>query len=156
MGISESRVYWNWQRTAVAVIAALVFLQFYRANEPRSANVFPLASRYTSGIIVDAPITVPAHDYVSYKVDFNRRTNLKGKFWTGDKKIGIECLVLDAANFEAWKAAAAYKSIAATGYVPGGKVDQVLGPGIYHIVLSNRAAADSDSEKTVQTTFLAD
>ena len=149
-------VYWNWQRTAAVVIAVLAVLQFFRANRPRPAADIPAAPKYTTGTIVDAPVIVPPHEFVSYRAEFNRRTDLKGEFQTGSRKVRVECLVLDAENFELWKSGSANESIAATNYVPGGKIIKVLGPGVYYIVVSNRDAPDADTEKTVRMSFVAE
>ena len=147
------RVYWNWQRTAAVVIAVFAVLQFFRANRPRTAAEIPAAPKYTTGTIVDAQVVVPPHEFVSYRAEFNRRTNLKGEFQTGSKKVRVECLLLDAENFELWKSGLANKSIAATSYVPGGKIIRVLEPGVYFIVVSNRDAPDADLQKTVRMSF---
>ena len=157
MAARRSIVYWNWQRTAVVAIAILAGLQFFRANLPHpAATDTPAASRYTSGVIVDAPVVIAPHDFVSYKTEFNRRTTIRGEFFTGNNKTRVECLLLDAANFELWKAASDNRSISATGYVPGGKVIRVVEPGTYYVVISNRSAVDADAEKTVQVSFTAE
>jgi hypothetical protein len=154
MSERKSIVYWNWQRTAVVVIAVLAVLQFFRANSPRPVtNVVPAAPKYTTGTLVDAPVVIPPRDFVSYKIDLNRRAKLNGEFQTGDEKVRVESLLLDAVNFEAWKAASDNRRISATGYVPGGKVIRVLEPGTYYIVISNRDGTDADREKTVNARF---
>jgi hypothetical protein len=154
---SRPNFYWNWQKTAAVVIALLALLQYFRANRPRHASAdTPAPPRYTTGTIVDAPVGLAPHQFVSYNVDFNRRTNLRGEFQTGDVKVRVECLLLDAANYEAWRASSDNKRISATGYVPGGKVIRVLEPGTYYIVISNRDGADSDKEKTVNANFVAE
>lgn len=152
----KPKLYWNWQRTAAVVIAVLAVLQFFRANRPRPAAEIPAAPKYTTGTIVDAPIVVPPREFVSYRAEFNRQTNLKGEFQTGSKKVRVECLVLDAENFELWKSGSANERIAATNYVPGGKVIRVLEPGVYYIVVSNRDAPGADTEKTVRVSFVAE
>jgi hypothetical protein len=156
MSERRSLIYWNWQRTAVLVIALLALLQFFRANRPSNPRNSSDAFKYTSGVIVDAPVVVPPRDFVSYKIDLNRRTKLRGEFRTGDREITIEILVLDAANFDAWKSGAPNSRISATSQVPGGKVIRVLEPGTYHIVLNNREGPNADVEKTVQATFAAE
>src|SRR5829696_646277 len=149
--------YWNWQTATVVVIAVFAALLFFRANRPPSvAADTPAAPRYTTGIIVDAPVVVPPHEFVSYKIEFNRRTNIRGEFQTGSVKVRVECLLLDAANFEAWKAAGDNKRISATGYVPGGKVIRTVEPGTYYLVISNRDGADAEKEKTVNAKFVAE
>src|SRR6476661_4978935 len=157
MPASRSIFYWNWQRTAVVAIAILAGLQFFRANLPLTAPAEELpAKRYTTGVIVDAPVVIPPRDHLSYKAEFNRRTKITGEFFTANNKIRIECLLLDAANYELWNASSTYRSISATGYVPGGKVVRVVEPGTYYIVISNRSAPDSDVEKSVQVKFAAE
>lgn len=152
----EPKVYWNWLRTAAVVLAVVGVLQFYRANRPAPVSVLPTAAKYTTGTIVDAPVVVPPRSFVSYRVEFNRRTDLKGSFQTGDKTIRIECIVLDQANFEAWKSGASNQRLSSTGFVPGGKIVRVLEPGIFYIVISNRDAVDAEQEKTVQALFTAE
>ena len=153
---NRSIFYWNWQRSAVLVIAALALLQFFRANRPPVVPRGETAvSRYTTGTIVDARVAVPAGEFVSYKMEFNRRTKLGGEFQTGDTRVRVECLLLDDANFEAWKAGTEFKSVSATGFVPGGKVVRVLPPGTYHLVISNRGGPGEQAEKSVRATFTA-
>jgi hypothetical protein len=145
-----SIVYWNWQRTVALAVAVLAVLQIFRANRPDAGTAVPPAPRYTTGTIVDAAIELAPHEFVSYKAEFNRRTKLTGDFQTGQIKVRVECLVLDEANFEAWRSGQAFKSISATGYVPGGRVVRVLEPGIYYVVISNR---DGGEAKVVNAKF---
>ena len=152
--------YWNWQLGAVVVIAALALLQFFRANRPPAASTqqgeTAAVSRYTTGTIVDARVVVPAGDFVSYKMEFNRRTKIEGEFRTGDLKVRVECLVLDDGNFEKWKAGTEFKSVSATGFVPGGKIVRTVQPGTYHLVVSGRGGPGPAAEKSVRASFAAE
>lgn len=104
MSFSDQLLRWNWQRTVIVIVAMLAILQLYRANRPPPPAPPNRAVIYTaSGPIVDAAVTVPAGDFVSYKLDLNRRANIYGTFWSGKKGVEITCMVADAANFEAWK-----------------------------------------------------
>lgn len=158
MAENRSVLYRSRQLSAAVLLAAAVIILIFRANRPAPPTEIPetsAASKYTFGTIIDAPVVVPPNGFVSYKVDFNRRVNLKGEFQTGNIKVRVECLVLDAQNFEAWKLNTENRRISATGYVPGGKIIRVLEPGTYYIVIANRGS-DAGVEKTVRTRFAAE
>ena len=154
MSFSDQLLRWNWQRTAIVIVAMLAILQLYRANRPPSPAPPNRAVIYTaSGPIVDAAVTVPAGDFVSYKLDLNRRANISGTFWSGNKGVEITCMVADAANFEAWKDGKPARHVIDTGEVPAGQIDRKLEPGTYYLVLSNRAGK---SDKTLRAGFRID
>ncbi len=154
MSVSDQLLRWNWQRTAILVVAILAILQLYRANRPPPPAPPNRAVIYTAaGPIVDAAVAVPAGDFVSYKLNLNRRANISGTFESGNKAVEITCIVTDAANFEAWKDGKAAKHVADTGEVPAGQVARKLEPGTYYLVLSNR---DGRSAKTLRASFRID
>lgn len=135
----------------MVVVIAFAGFQFFRANRPLTPKPGPTPFVSTIGTVVDETVNIPAGDFVSFKIALNRRARLKGLFQTDSRKNTVECLVVDAENFERWKNRSEYKSLAKTNYVPGGRIESVLAPGEYYLILDNRAS--SDSAKSVQANF---
>lgn len=146
----SSHFRWSWRRTIAVVILLIAVIQFYRVNRPADFESEPRKVFYTQpGTLIDGTITVPARDFLSYKIDLNRPARLIGKFWSGDKKIRVRCFIADQNNFLKWKSGELATYIADTGEVPSGQIGRKLAPGAYLLVLANI----EDAPKTLQATF---
>ena len=65
-------------------------------------------------------------------------------------KARVAVLVVDETDFEKWKQQSEFKGRVSTGYVPGGKINPVLEPGSYYLIIDNRA---NETPLSVQTNF---
>lgn len=147
---------WIWLAVVVVVVIALATMQLLRANRPvhEVSNTSP-PPLYTYGSIVEGNIDISAEQVLPYKLNFNKRTRIRGTFWTGEKSRRISALVLTEGNFEKWKAGTEFKVISNTGYVPRGKIEIVTDPGVYYLVLENRSK-EYGGDKTVEINFTAE
>lgn len=128
---------------AVALLA-LGALQIYRANRPRTVTNEPPPILQTTGTIVDDVINIPAGGFVPYRMNFTHRVRVVGKFRAVDRRQTFACLLLTADNFEKWKQRSDYRSVAETGYLPGGKMNHVLEAGTYYLVFDNRNSTEKE------------
>lgn len=148
---------WTWPQVIIVVLVLLGGIQFYRVNTVVSvinSGVTPTPFISTSGIVVEGPITIEAHGYLPFKMDFNSRVTFKGWFAATAKNSRIDCLLLNKEAFELWKNGGEYKSVAQTGFVPGGRIERVLEPDTYYLIFDNRLAGEPD--KKIDTYFKVD
>jgi hypothetical protein len=66
-------------------------------------------------------------------------------------KSKVAIVVVEEANFEKWKLQTDFKPRVGTGYVPGGKINPVLEPGTYFLIIDNRS---NPNPQSVQTNFV--
>ncbi len=143
---------WTWPHILSVVLFLLIGIHFYRVNAVTSTaagdtSVF----KSTNGTIVDGQIVVAAEDYLSFKMDFNRRVTVKGWFATGTSNKRIECLLLNKNAFELWKNGKEFNSVARTGFLPSGKMEHVVEPNTYFLIFSNQKPGEP--EKAFETFF---
>lgn len=133
-----------WLKIAAGVLLVLLAYNFYRINrtEPPAASPTPVPVQYTEGEIASGQITIEPGGFMPYRVNFNHRATINGNFRVVGKNPWITCLILDEANFEKWRAGNEFIAVNSTGRVPVGRVSRQLAPGIYFLVLDNRASPD--------------
>jgi hypothetical protein len=149
----ESIWRWRWPIIGIAVVAVLLGIQMLRVNKrPAAPTSAPETHMYTrSGPLVSGEIVVPPADYYSSRIDLNRRAKVSGEFRTADLKSRVSVLVIREDDFENWKLDSGYGALAQTGYVPGGKINSVLEPGTYLLIIDNRR---NDDNRFVRTDFI--
>jgi len=142
-----------WPIIAFAVVAVLIGIQVLRVNKPDEypvATTVPVAYS-TPGQLLSGNITIGGGEFVSNQITLNRRAKLSGNFQTGSVKAKVAIVVVDEANFEKWKLQTDFKPRVGTGYVPGGKINPVLDPGTYFLIIDNRP---NPNPQTVQADFV--
>ena len=138
---------WIWLAVIAGVLAVLLIFQFMRANRPAPEANRSQAAVYTTGTIVEGELNIPTDQYLSYRMNFNKKSKLIGNHWTGDTKRRVLVLVLSDQDFEKWKAGGEFKAVIQTGYVPRSKVESVIDPGVYHLVFDNRSKEYGGDQK---------
>ena len=146
---------WIWLAVIIVVAIALAAMQFLRANRPIRESSNAATPLYTYGSIIEGEIAIGAEQVLQYKLNFNKRTHLHGTFLTGDKSRRISALVLTESDFEKWNTGTEFKAISNTGYVPWGKIETVIEPGIYYLVIENRLK-EYGGDKIVEIDFTAE
>jgi hypothetical protein len=139
---------WRWPLIAVVALLALLGIQIIRVNQPRTAANVEKIEYSSPGPLVPGEVVVPAESYYANRINLNRRGKIYGSFRTGNVHRRIDVLVLDDANFEKWKVGSEFIGVIQTGYVPGGKISPVVGPGIYYLVFDGRR---NPAPQTVQS-----
>jgi hypothetical protein len=137
----------RWPLIAVTVVAALILIQLMRVNTPEKIPVesAPALAYSKPGPLLSGNYTVGAGEFLSNQINLNRRAKLSGEFQTGSMKSKVAIVVVDEANFEKWKLQNDFKARVGTGYVPGGKINPVLEPGTYFLIIDNRINPDPRS-----------
>ena len=129
----------------IAVVAALVIagLQFVRVNPPQQAILAEQPEQFvpTTGKVLDGTYTIAAGEMMTIKVNADSRAKVAGTFRSIANDGRLNCLLLTAEAFESWKAGQPYRSLAETGYLPGGRLNVNISPGSYVLVLDNRNSA---------------
>ena len=145
----------RWMLIAIVVVVVLAVIQMIRVNRPQQNEVAePPIVKYTDrGPLLTGKISIEPSAFHSVRIALNRRAKLTGTFRTPSLKERVGVLLLDEANFESWKAQNEFRSIVATGAIPVGRINPVFGPGIFFLVLDNRA---NGHKQTVETEFLLD
>lgn len=87
-------------------------------------------------------------------MNFNKKMKLLGTHWTGDSRKRILVLILPDQEFEKWKAGQEFKAVTQTGFVPRGKIEMQIDPGVYHLVYDNRSKEYGGDQK-VEASFTA-
>ena len=83
-------------------------------------------------------LNVGASEFISKKITLNRRAKLSGSFRTSQMRATVEVLVVKEEEFEKLNTGLDPASLAKTNYVPGGKINVVLDPGTYFLIIDNR------------------
>jgi hypothetical protein len=135
-------LHYRWPVIIAVVLTALAVFQLVRVNAPRQEQSVDESFHATSGTVMDGNYTVPADQFLAVRMDFNHRVKLTGWFRTQSLKMLLACLVVDAENFERWKSGSEYKRLAETNVIPGGKINLVIDPGTYYLILDNRRSAN--------------
>lgn len=150
---TENKRSWTWPQLFIVVMLLLGGIHIYRVNYVRPVTPESAAAsfRSTAGIVIEGPVFVEAGGFLPFKMDFNSRVNLKGRFYSGSRSSNVDCLLLREDDFELWQSGKEYKAVSQTGYVPGGKIVRVLEPGTFYLVFDNRKAGEP--EKTIDTHF---
>lgn len=144
---------WFWSKIAIVVLVLLGVFQLFRINDDPPASAPPVV-RYSYGSVVDGVVKVSAGGFLSYRINLNRTTYLKGSFDTLSEKLRIECLVLDEANFQKWKSGEEYEAASDTGHLPTAIISPRIGPGVFYLVLSGFKNPDKDI--VAETSFALD
>ncbi len=128
-----------WPAIIVVVLIFLALIQILRVNQPESRGVEGLTHLYTSkGQLASGKINIQAGDFFSKPLNLNRRSKLTGTFRTANLRSMVSTVVIDEKDLEAWKVGSEHNFLARTGYVPGGKINLVLEPGTYLLLIDNR------------------
>lgn len=138
--INERVLSWRWPAIALVGVLSLAAVQCMRVNPPgnEAAANEPQQVYTQPGPIVDDQITIPAKAFHSSRMNLNRRLKLTGDFRTAKTSSRVSVLVLTEENFEKWKAGSEYRAVVQTNSVPRGKINPVLEPGVYVLVVDNR------------------
>lgn len=148
--VVDRKSFWQWPAIVIAVLLFVALVQILRVNDrPHEAStVEPYVS---SGPLIEDNIQIAAHEFYARRISLNRQTKLSGVFGTDSIKSHVSVLVMDEKNFNNWKADMYYEAVTQTGYVPGGKVEPVLQPGNYFLVIDNRR---SEVPRSVRAEFI--
>lgn len=131
-----------WGGIALIVIGVIVVLQLVRVNPPRDEviNNAPTAPLWTSGSIVKGKAVVAAKDILTFNVNLNKRSDLKGTFTTNDSSKRLGNLMIKAADLEKWKAGEQVQTVFTTVRpVPQSLVNRNVEAGNYLLIFDNRA-----------------
>jgi hypothetical protein len=130
-----------WGGIALVVIGGIVVIQLVRVNPPKAEvnSTAPVAPLWTSGAIVTGSATVAAKDILTFPVNLNKRSDLKGTFTTGEAAKRIGNLMIKAADLEKWKAGEQVPSVFSTGPVPRSTVSRSVEAGNYLLIFDNRS-----------------
>ncbi|MFL6469019.1 MAG: hypothetical protein ACJ72Z_13760 [Pyrinomonadaceae bacterium] len=136
-----------WITIGGCVVIALVIIYLFKVNPPPVASVDLSQSSnvpiYTAeGPIATGSLKIEPGSFLQYRVNFNRRATVKGKFQISSGKPRIGCLILTESDFEKWREGGEFQAAVSTGSVPSGKIHRVLTPGVYYLVLDNRLSID--------------
>ena len=144
---------WIWPVVVLVVLAVLLGIQMVRVNRRENAPAAAVApvTYSTPGPLLSGDIKIAAGDFVSSQIRLNRRAKISGEFQTGRMKSRVAVIVIDEADFEKWKQQPNFKGRVGTGYVPAGKINPILEPGSYYLIVDNRA---NESPLSVQANFL--
>lgn len=144
----------RWSVIIAVVIVLLAGIQIYRVNRPRPVAVEePPPVLQTTGTIVDDVITLPAGEFVPYRMDFTHRVRVVGLFKAVNLENKFATLLMTEQDFENWKQGREFKTVARTTVIPGGKMNHMVGAGIYYLVFDNR---NSESDIQIAATFSVD
>lgn len=136
---------WSWAGILVVVVGVLAVIQIFRVNAPEK----PVASGdekkvvWTEGTVVSGVIEVPAGGFLSYPLNFNKKTSFEGFFRTGDNAKRLACSIIEKSNLEKWKLGGEVNFVSNTGAVPRGFVKRVIDPGYYILIIDNRMNAEA-------------
>jgi len=147
--VVEKKYFYQWISIAIGVLLVLALIQILRVNDsPRESS---RTETYTpSGTLIRDDIQIGAQDFYSSRINLNRRTRLNGSFRSDNVKSHVSVLVMDEKNFDNWKLNSDFNAVARTGFVPGGRIGPVLGPGVYFLIIDNRR---SDVPRSVSVDF---
>ena len=136
-----------WLKIAAAVILLLLAFNFYFVNRTDSpaTSPTPLPVQYTEGAIVDGQISIEPGATMPYRFDLNHRSTINGNFRVVGKDPWIACLILDATNYQKWRAGTDFTAITSTGLVPVGRVFRMVDPGTYFLVFDNRSSQEKNA-----------
>jgi len=125
---------------AVVVLLLLFALQMLRVNAPRAGRSdTQQPTTYTpKGVLISGDINVPAEDFFQQRINLNRSAKIFGSFRTPNIKSRVSIVVIREENLDRWMQSLDYKAITQTGYVPGGKINGSLDPGVYLLLIDNR------------------
>ena len=132
-----------WLKIIAAVAVILVIASFFAVNREVPRPVDLPTVEYSSGEVAVGDFAIPEDGELSFRILLNRRSLLKGDFASVGKRKLIECLVLDAENYQARKSGGEWNALTRTGYVPGGRLNRELSPGEYRVVID---AKDDDKD----------
>jgi hypothetical protein len=131
----------KWPTIIAIVLVLLAGIQVYRVNRPRPAAVEEVPPvLQTAGTIVDDVITLPAGEFVPYRMNFTHRVRVVGQFKAVNMENQFMTLLMTEDDFEDWKQGREFKTVARTKTVPGGKMDHALSAGTYYLVFDNRSS----------------
>lgn len=130
---------WIWFSVIAAVVAAVVIIQFLRANQETPNPSIEKAPVYTTGTIVEGLMELPAEQHKTFRLNFNKRTKIFGTHKTGDGRKRVSAMILREGEVEKWEAGAEFTAVSMTGFVPNGKIETVVDPGVYFLIFDNRS-----------------
>ena len=135
----------RWPAIAFVVVLVLAVIQAIRVNQPPPPSSEPaqLVKYAGKGPLLTGEIAIAPNSFHATRIDLNRRAKLSGTYRTPNTKQTVSVIVLDETNFENWKAQQNYQALVETGFVPGGKISPVIGPGTFFLVLDNRTNSNS-------------
>lgn len=131
---------WSWSGIILVVLIVFGFFQMIRVNPPDDRLVNEKENKviWTEGTVVSGALEVAANGYLTYPINFNKKSSLDGVFTTGDSKKRLACSIIAAADLERWKAGDEVAFVNNTGQVPRGIVRRTIDPGYYLLIFDNR------------------
>ena len=152
MGFTVSKQTGTWLLIFTIVGVILAGIQIVRVNNPGTTEVPVQRPIYTdAGPFLPGQVEVGANDFSAHKIHLNHRMKLSGPFRTANLRSRVSVLVIREADLESWQSGAEVKPVVRTNIVPGGKISPMLEPGVYFLIIDNRA---SDQPQTVSTEFV--
>lgn len=123
----------------MAVLVILGLIQILRVNSPEVAQPSAPVVRYTTGSVIEGPVTVQPGEFLSFRMNLNRAVMLKGTFDAVKRDGEAGCLILDDENFARFQKGGEYSAVLDIGPLPSVVVSRKIGPGVFHLVFDNRA-----------------
>lgn len=139
----EKRNYGFWLKIGGGVLLILVGINAIRINrtEPPLSAPTPIVEN-TLGPLFFGTVSIPAKDFLSYRIAVAKRSKMSGWFTVNGRKSRVGCYLMDSVNFENWRNGSQFNTIVSTGVVPGGRVERTVEPGTYFLVLDNRHSTE--------------
>ena len=131
---------------AAVVIAGFAVFHIIRVNEIEPVTQINETVKYTRGAVVEGPINVPSGEYLSFRINLNRRGVLSGTMKSPSEDEKIETFLFDSENFNLWKEGKEFQTILSSGHLSYVVVKKSLDVGDYYLVFSGR----SNPERAVQ------
>lgn len=88
-------------------------------------------------VVAEKALTVNAGSYAWYEYNFDKTTELKGRFRAQGGKNDIEAYILDADGFENFKNGNQFNSYYTSGRVTVANFNARLGEGKYYLLFNN-------------------
>lgn len=128
---------------AAVFIAGFAVFHIISVNEPEPSTQTTEAFKYTRGPVVEGPINVPSGDFISYRLNLNRRGFFSGTMRSPSEDEKMDTFLFDDENFKLWKEGKDFQSIIRSDHLSYVVIKRDLEPGIYHLVFSGRSNPDS-------------
>ena len=141
----------SWPVIITVVAAILGGVHILRVNQPQHhAPSAPNTSYTAEGPLITGRLVIPPSDFHSHRIDLNHTARLSGSYRTPNIRQLVSVIVLTEEEFARWKDGREFQFVVQTGFVPGGKINRVLGAGTYFLIVDNRP---NDDAQTVDVEF---
>lgn len=124
--------------------------------EPNYSPSTPLPTpdiEATKQTIVDGSFPVDARRFVSYQLNINKQTQVKGNFTASGGSNDIDCLLIPATELAGFQKNSGYSYIYRSGYISQGNIHATLPPGSYYLIFSNTKAILTNKMVTAKITM---